>query len=1163
MNIKKLRNRKIFILAFLIVCTGIIITFLPSLARFKNRNPLDISTVWDGTVAASYRSGSGTKSDPYIISSGKELSYFSNMLKNTSYEGKYFELSNDIILNNGLFSYEDTPTYTLNNSKFYIKNKTNDYYDNQEFSGIKIGTLNSFNSLDNFKGHFNGNFYTIYGLYITSSNSDSGLFTNLLGEVKNLYVTNSLIEGGSTTGGIASSATNATIKNVLFSGNVIGNKEIKKETEQLPLNDLNLIENQTENIVIPTRQKNGTITNATLTGTCTTNFNLNDKNIECQNSTFEVTLDNNYSNSIEIKASVALSLTNMTLNLSYNIGYTGGLIGVGENITIENAINKANVVASDTAGGLIALAKDKINITQSYNSGNINTVPTYSGLVGVIENLNTTSTIKNSYNNSGNNSGFVGNVFNSQNLLTIENSFEAGKNYAFIKKIENSKVTFNNVYSIGTNVFKEQDVEGTVNTINSDTLKNKDFMINTLKFNEFQSAENQESNQNFAWLYEPNELPTLFIDDLQNPIATLHVGTNSWNSLGFDDKKIYYQSNVAFRIEEISNVRPIKEAYYYIQRSDELLSTKDLENISWEPYEETISLTENGSYCVYAKVIDTNNHVYYINSDLIIIDSEKPEVKIMGLNKEWSTYTENLSNTFINSNTEFSITATDDISGLKSIQYLLSDTPLNISTLETSTWEDYQTPISIDSLGSKIIYVKVVDNSNNITYANSDYIVYEGYTLNKMIIGSSNETDRDITEHSKVTYNFTYKELKNIEDNISHYLCANVPFPKSTKITLKDNKNKKVYTHKVTEEKLKIAFTEFKELGKGNMDVYYKEEKIDSTDEDFTIIIDLKDTTLNNGIKGMEIYLELQDTNGSTKRSTIKSTLKAINIHTLSDSIPTISTSYSGNAIDLNSDSVETVDLTLNIEKSLKEEIPVYDSTFDDKLKGLQIKLIDESSNTVEKQYLKNIRFKVGDKYYSPNNDGITRINVGTEQNITLTIFTSSNSTNLKEGSYYFKISSVSAYDGLYSNLKSREEITIPAYIDKQKSDQTYNFNIEEQSDYRILNRSDQNVSLKFLMKYLSNCENPNIRISLYQKNKLTAYDQTYKLLDLQNYTEDPLEKVIDKVYYASKLLNSSTSEFNLNLDLTKFEPNGYKLTFELYDNNKKIGTIDKKFIIR
>ena len=224
-------NKKIQYLIIMVIIVLVASIAIPSYARYKNRTFSDSIVVWDGTIARSYRKGSGTIDDPYIISNGSELAYFSEQLKNkVDYTNTYFELNNDIVLNDGLFSYNETDgiKYTKNNTAYSITPYTNNY---------ELGTINLFNSLDNFKGHFNGNSYRIYGLYITDKDaSNLGLFTNLQGSVSDLYVENALIYGGNITGGIASNASNTTLKNVLYNGYVVGNA--KEETITINIDDI-------------------------------------------------------------------------------------------------------------------------------------------------------------------------------------------------------------------------------------------------------------------------------------------------------------------------------------------------------------------------------------------------------------------------------------------------------------------------------------------------------------------------------------------------------------------------------------------------------------------------------------------------------------------------------------------------------------------------------------------------------------------------------------------------------------------------------------------------------------------------------------------------------------------------------------------------------------
>lgn len=56
--------------------------------------------VWDGTATAKFAGGTGTKDDPFIISNGAELAYFSKSVMYNYYYGQYVSLTADIDLYN-------------------------------------------------------------------------------------------------------------------------------------------------------------------------------------------------------------------------------------------------------------------------------------------------------------------------------------------------------------------------------------------------------------------------------------------------------------------------------------------------------------------------------------------------------------------------------------------------------------------------------------------------------------------------------------------------------------------------------------------------------------------------------------------------------------------------------------------------------------------------------------------------------------------------------------------------------------------------------------------------------------------------------------------------------------------------------------------------------
>ncbi len=162
----------------------------PVLALRKNVTKKTVN--WDGTFYTDVQpaKGSGTEQDPYIISDAKELATIVNARVDTT--DKYYKVSDEIsafYMNGGetvanMSSVEEVKTYfEANPGKAWWT------------SGL-------------FKGHFDGNGATVYGLYACKERA--GLFTNIGANavIKNITVKNSYMKAGASTtatyaGGIA------------------------------------------------------------------------------------------------------------------------------------------------------------------------------------------------------------------------------------------------------------------------------------------------------------------------------------------------------------------------------------------------------------------------------------------------------------------------------------------------------------------------------------------------------------------------------------------------------------------------------------------------------------------------------------------------------------------------------------------------------------------------------------------------------------------------------------------------------------------------------------------------------------------------------------------------------------------------------------------------
>lgn len=110
-------------------------------------------------------------------------------------------------------------------------------------------------------------------------------------------------------------------------------------------------------------------------------------------------------------------------------------------------------------------------------------------------------------------------------------------------------------------------------------------------------------------------------------------------------------------------------------------------------------------------------------------DNVAPKVYIQGrLCKDsfdyfkWEGFQENPADDFVNGN--FVISATDRLSGVASLWYCLSQTPLTLAEMDTASWKQAG-KVSITEDGEYYLYVKALDKANNAGYACTGKLVKE------------------------------------------------------------------------------------------------------------------------------------------------------------------------------------------------------------------------------------------------------------------------------------------------------------------------------------------------------------------------------------------------------------------------------------------------------
>ncbi len=158
--------------------------------------------------ATAFESGTGTLANPYVIASQEQLDYFSYVInhRNAEYGTAYYKLANDIYYND----ITDCGNWGQNGITGEIYHPENIW----EPAGIQLENSTTNNS---FKGHFDGNGYSIYGLFVKDTrdnvgfigSAESAVITNLGIENSYFYTTGNNV--GALVGLFSSTSSNAEI----------------------------------------------------------------------------------------------------------------------------------------------------------------------------------------------------------------------------------------------------------------------------------------------------------------------------------------------------------------------------------------------------------------------------------------------------------------------------------------------------------------------------------------------------------------------------------------------------------------------------------------------------------------------------------------------------------------------------------------------------------------------------------------------------------------------------------------------------------------------------------------------------------------------------------------------------------------------------------------
>ena len=346
--------------------------------------------------------GSGTESDPYLISSAEELAglaYLTNILGSTTYNGSgvYYLQTADI--------------------------------DVSEYWWDAIGTSSYY-----FQGHYDGGGHTVSGIRTkegtTSEFSYQGLFGYVRGtsstnraEISNVGVIDSNIQGYQYVGGIAGYAHYTNITNCYNTGSVTGSSQhiggvVGYNTNSTVSNSYNTgdVTSSGYNVGgVVGGNDSSTVTNSYNTGDVTGSTAVANSNVGgVVGFNYQATVENSYN----------------TGSVTSSSSYVGGVVGRNYSATVSNSYNTGGVSGTSYVGGVVGYNLSSSTVSNSYNTGDVTS--TYSGSyadTGGVVGYNSSSTVSNSYNTgsvtaSGQRVGGV--VGYNYNGADVYNSFNTG-----------------------------------------------------------------------------------------------------------------------------------------------------------------------------------------------------------------------------------------------------------------------------------------------------------------------------------------------------------------------------------------------------------------------------------------------------------------------------------------------------------------------------------------------------------------------------------------------------------------------------------------------------------------------------------------------------------------------------------------------------------------
>ena len=452
---------KSLIFSFIILLGGVFGSLLVQAPVFLTDAATEDASLWDGNYDSSasdndfYRSGTN-----YYIHSADGFSYFAYTVRNgTNYGNATIYLTTDINLGG------------------------------RAWTPIGKSSTTSSSAIE-FRGTFNGQGHTIFGLSITSGSGSAGLFSSVSGTIDNLHLSSVNISANNCTSVGA-------LVGQLANGGRITNCSVRGNVQATSATNVGGLVGSAIGATISNSVNHASVVGGINVGGLVGSTN---NNVSISESFNEGTISSSYSQS------------SGTQNIN-----VGGLVGSESSLTtssylnITNSYNAGSVVVrsiNTNAGGILGYASTTSNrnyfkLQSVYNKGDFNLTSLSSGstspnvyvggIVGFGANP-TGTTITN---------GLIENAFNVGNVAQGANEYYI---FSEIINFSSSQCSLENVYYDYDSILVEGGYDGedynyAIRTAHLDgKATNIDFVVNTLNFSSSIWAINNEFNDAYPYL---------------------------------------------------------------------------------------------------------------------------------------------------------------------------------------------------------------------------------------------------------------------------------------------------------------------------------------------------------------------------------------------------------------------------------------------------------------------------------------------------------------------------------------------------------------------------------------------------------------------------------------------------------------------------------------